>query len=151
MENSLKPAYFGYLRVSTDVQDVESQKLGLLEYANRMGFAPVKIVSETVSRTVPWVERELGKLLQMTKPGDVILTPEFTRLASKPGQVFTFLEEAAGKGVVIHITKTGTVMDGSMQSQIWASVFSMASLIEVSFIRERTKEGCSVPGKKVRR
>lgn len=141
MENSLKPAYFGYLRVSTDVQDVESQKLGLLEYANRMGFAPVKMVSETVSRTVPWVERELGKLLQMTKPGDVILTPEFTRLASKPGQVFTFLEEAAGKGVVIHITKTGTVMDGSMQSQIWASVFSMASLIEVSFIRERTKEG----------
>ena len=27
------PNYFGYLRVSTDSQDVDSQKLGLLEYA----------------------------------------------------------------------------------------------------------------------
>ena len=32
-------------------------------------------------------------------------------------------------------------MDGSMQSQLLASVFSMASMIELSFIRERTKEG----------
>ena len=73
--------------------------------------------------------------------GDVILTPEFTRLAATPGQVFTFLEEAARKGVVVHVTKTGTVMDGSMQSQLLASVFSMASMIELSFIRARTKEG----------
>jgi len=39
------------------------------------------------------------------------------------------------------VTKTGTVMDGSMQSQLLASVFSMASMIELSCIRERTKEG----------
>ena len=32
-------------------------------------------------------------------------------------------------------------MDGSMQSQLLASVFSMASMIELSFIRDRTKEG----------
>lgn len=69
------------------------------------------------------------------------MTPEFTRLAATPGQVFTFLEAATAKGVILHVTKTGTVMDGSMQSQLLASVFSMASLIELSFIRERTREG----------
>jgi len=135
------PCYFGYLRVSTDGQDVDSQKLGLLEYANSHGFSPVELVAETVSRSANWKGRELGALLAKAARGDVILTPEFTRLAATPGQVFTFLEEAAGKGVVLHVTKTGTVMDGSMQSQLLASVFSMASMIELSFIRERTKEG----------
>lgn len=135
------PSYFGYLRVSTDSQDVESQKLGLLEYANRHGFAPMSLTAETVSRAADWKGRELGALLDRAGRGDVICTPEFTRLAATPGQVFTFLEAAASKGVVLHITKTGTVMDGSMQSQLLAAAFSMASMIELSFIRERTREG----------
>ena len=135
------PKYFGYLRVSTDGQEVESQKLGLLEYANRQGFAPMELIAETVSRAADWRSRQLGALLERAGQGDVILTPEFTRLAATPGQVFTFLEAATAKGVILHVTKTGTVMDGSMQSQLLASVFSMASLIELSFIRERTKEG----------
>ena len=133
--------YFGYLRVSTDGQDVESQKLGLLEYANRHGFAPMELVAETIGRAVDWRSRALGALLERAGRGDVICTPEFTRLAATPGQVFTFLEAAAGKGVVLHITKTSTIMDGSMQSQLMAAAFSMASMIELSFLRERTKEG----------
>lgn len=135
------PNYFGYLRVSTEGQEVESQKLGLLEYANRHGFAPMELVAETISRAADWRGRQLGALLERVGRGDIILTPEFTRLAATPGQVFTFLEAVTAKGVVLHVTKTGTVMDGSMQSQLLASVFSMASMIELSFIRERTKEG----------
>jgi putative DNA-invertase from lambdoid prophage Rac len=135
------PKYFGYLRVSTDGQEVDSQKLGLLEYANRHGFAPMELIAETVSRAADWRGRQLGALLERAGQGDVILTPEFTRLAATPGQVFTFLESATAKGVILHVTKTGTVMDGSMQSQLLASVFSMASLIELSFICERTREG----------
>lgn len=135
------PQYFGYMRVSTDKQDIESQKLGMLEYANRHGFAPMELVAEKVGREKKWKTRSLGALLERAGQGDVICTPEFTRLAASPGQVFTFLEAATAKGVIIHITKTGTVMDGSMQSQLLASVFSMASLIELSFIRARTKEG----------
>lgn len=135
------PSYYAYLRVSTDAQDVESQKLGLLEYANRHGFAPMQITAETISRSADWKTRELGALLEKAVRGDVICTPEFTRLAATPGQVFTFLEAAANKGVALHITKTATVMDGSMQSQLMAAAFSMASMIELSFIRERTREG----------
>jgi putative DNA-invertase from lambdoid prophage Rac len=133
--------YFGYLRVSTESQDIESQKLGLLEYANRHGFMKMTIISETVGRSVEWRKRKLGELLNSAQRGDVLCTPEFTRLAGSPGQVFGFLEEASKKGVIVHITKTGTIMDGSMQSQLLASVFAMASMIEVSFIRERTREG----------
>lgn len=136
-----KPKYYGYLRVSTEGQEVDSQRLGLLEYANRCGLAPVEIVAEKVSRRMDWKARELGALLKKAEKGDVILTPEFTRLAGSPGQVFGFLEEAAKKGVSVHITKTNIVMDGGFQSQVLASVFSMASMIELEFISKRTKEG----------
>jgi putative DNA-invertase from lambdoid prophage Rac len=148
------PKYFGYLRVSTEGQEIESQKLGLLEYANRHGFAPMEFIAETISRATDWRGRQLGALLNMAEQGDIILTPEFTRLAATPGQVFTFLEAASAKGVILHVTKTGTVMDGSMQSQLLASVFSMASMIELSFIRERTKEGlrrAKIEGKRLGR
>lgn len=133
--------YFGYLRVSTEAQDVDSQKLGVLEYANRHGFAPVTWISETVSRNKDWQSRELGGLIERVGRGDVIMVSEFTRLAAKPSQVYSFLEAASVKGVVLHVTKSNIVMDGSIQSQLLASVFSMASMIELSFIRERTKEG----------
>ncbi|ODT86204.1 MAG: hypothetical protein ABS69_00150 [Nitrosomonadales bacterium SCN 54-20] len=35
-------------------QEVESQKLGLREYANRHGFAPMELIAETVSRSADW-------------------------------------------------------------------------------------------------
>lgn len=133
--------YYAYLRVSTGRQDTESQKLGLLEYANARQFAPLVFFTETVGRAKDWRTRQLGALLEQAEAGDVLLTPEFTRLAFSPGQVFSFLEAAASKGVILHVTKTATVMDGSLQSQLLASVFSMVSMIEVSFIRERTREG----------
>ena len=133
--------YYGWIRISTDAQEAESQKMGVLEYANRLGFAPVEFISATVGRSIDWQTHELGALLKRAKRGDVILTSEFTRLGERPGQVFTFLEAASAKGVIIHITKTGTVMDGSMQSQLFASAFSMASMIELAFVRQRTKEG----------
>lgn len=135
------PQYFAYLRVSTSRQYTDSQKVGLYEYANQRGFAPVEWIEETDSRRTDWRTRALGALLDRAEPGDVILTPEFTRLAGSPGQVFSFLEAASSKGVVLHVTKTATVMDGSLQSQLLASVFSMVSMIEVEFLRERTREG----------
>jgi DNA invertase Pin-like site-specific DNA recombinase len=80
------PNYYGYLRVSTDGQDVDSQKLGLLEYANAHSFSPLHLIAETVSRSADWRCRELGALLARAGQGDVILTPEFTRLAATPGR-----------------------------------------------------------------
>lgn len=134
--------FFAYLRVSRDTQDVKNQRLWLLEYAHLNGCSPLKIVEETASRSAPWRERELGTLiLETSQSGDTILTSEFTRLGGSPGQVFAILETAAARGVTIIITKTKTVMDGSLNAQIQASAFSMASMIELEFTRSRTREG----------
>lgn len=136
------PAYYAYLRVSRDTQDVANQRLGLLDFANARGFAPLVLIEETASRTVPWRERAIGALLlERAQPGDFVLTSEFTRLGGSPGQVFSMLEAAAERRVTIVITKNGVVMDGSLNAQIQAAAFAMASMIEVEFTRARTREG----------
>ena len=114
----------------------------MLDFANQRGYVPVEMVVETAGRSVPWQDRKIGALLMTeAQAGDVILTSEFTRLGGSPAQVFSLLEVAVKRGVAIIITKTGHALEGSMNSQIYATAFSLASMIEVAFLRARTREG----------
>lgn len=132
--------YFAYLRVSTDEQENANQKLGLLEYANSKGFVPLQVMEDMASRKISWRKRALGALLEQAQQGDIILAAEVSRLAGSALQVLEFLEEAANKGVTVHITKNHIVMDGSLQATITATILGLAAQIEREFISARTRE-----------
>ena len=67
-------ANYAYLRVSTDQQDLNNQRHGILEYANRLGLAGLKFVEDTASGKTNWKERKSGELLINTmQKGDVII------------------------------------------------------------------------------
>jgi DNA invertase Pin-like site-specific DNA recombinase len=59
---------YTYLRVSTDRQDVDNQRYGLLEYANRQGWESLHFVEEGVFARTPEyaVHRIFGALGQKT-------------------------------------------------------------------------------------
>lgn len=136
------PNYYAYLRVSRDTQDVANQQLGIFDYANDAKFSPLIKIEDTASRSLPWTKRQIGKLLQETaQPGDIVLASEFARLGGSPMQVFSIMQAAIERGITIIITKAKITLDASMQGQIQAAVFGMAAMIEVEFIRERTREG----------
>ena len=44
-------ANYAYLRVSTHTQDVENQKLSVLDYCNSQGIAPIEFVEDTHQRS----------------------------------------------------------------------------------------------------
>ncbi|RYZ80451.1 MAG: resolvase [Proteobacteria bacterium] len=132
--------YFAYLRVSTTQQDLENQKLGVLEYANQKKFAPLKIVTDEISARVGWRERNIADILETAKPGDILIVSEISRLARSTLQVLEILELAAKNKVSVHIVKNGLVMDGSIQATITATVLGLAAQIEKEFISLRTKE-----------
>lgn len=138
------PTFYAYLRVSRDGQDPENQKLGLLEYANSRGFAPLHIEEEVASRAKDWRKRKIGRLIERAQRGDVILTPEFSRIAGSALAALEILKAASERGLVVHITKQRIVMDGSLQSDIMATVFGLAAQIERHFIQARTKEALQV-------
>jgi len=136
-----KTAYFAYLRVSTDAQDINNQKLGVMEYANGRNYSPVTFVEDRASGTLAWQERAIGELLNKTaKAGDIIILSEVSRLGRSTLQVLEILEVAAKKSISIHIVKNNLIMDGSMQATITATILGLAAHIEREFISSRTKE-----------
>lgn len=132
--------HFAYLRVSTNSQDAENQKLGVLDYCNTRGLVPLKIMTDEVSTQVSWKERQIGNILDIAKPGDTIVVSEISRLARSTLQVLEILESAALKKISVHIVKNGLVMDGSIQATITATILGLAAQIEKEFISLRTRE-----------
>ena len=131
---------FAYLRVSTDRQDAQNQKLGVLDYCNSRNITPLEFLEDTVSGKTPWRERTIGTIFERAATGDIIVVSEVSRLGRSTLQVLEILEMAAQKGVSVHIAKDGMIMDGSMQATITATILGLAAQIEREFISSRTKE-----------
>ncbi|GAA4666706.1 master DNA invertase Mpi family serine-type recombinase [Bartonella pachyuromydis] len=116
----------------------------MLEYANKHGFAPLHIEEEIVSRGQDWRKRKLGSLIEKAERGDVLLTPEFSRIAGSSLAILEILKAASERGLIVHVTKQNLIMDGSLQSDIIATVLGMVAQIERHLIQERTKEALNV-------
>jgi DNA invertase Pin-like site-specific DNA recombinase len=145
---------FAYLRVSTDHQDNQNQKLGILDYSNAAHLTHLHFVEDTTSGKVPWKDRKIGEILQSAKKNDVLIVAEVSRLGRSALQVLEILEFAAQHEISVHIAKNRFIMDGSMQATITATILGLAAQIEREFISLRTKEAlakCKQDGKKLGR
>lgn len=132
---------YAYLRVSTDRQDVDNQRHGILEYANTHNLAPVEFVEDSVSGRAAWRERAIGQLLtEMAIAGDVVIFAEISRMARSTLQVLEMLEVAMERALHIHIAKQRMILDGSLNSRITATVLGLAAEIERELIAVRTRE-----------
>lgn len=145
---------FAYLRVSTNQQDTENQKLSVLDYCNRHHLVPVHYIEDTSSGKLPWQSRPIGNILEKANSDDHIIVAEVSRLGRSTLQVLEILEHAATQQVSVHIAKSNMMMDGSMQSTITATILGLAAQIEREFISTRTKEAlfqCKAKGIKLGR
>jgi len=130
-----------YLRVSTNLQDADSQLIGITNYCEKNGIKSFKITKDQKSGALAWRERELLKILESSKSGDTIIVSEVSRIGRSTADVLDFLAKAAEKRVSITAVKNGITFDESISSKIFSTVLALASEIERDFIRVRTKEG----------
>ena len=130
----------GYLRVSTTQQDVQTCQAEILRFANEKRLVPVEFVEETVSGTVPWKERELGRILQQLKPGDVVIVPEISRFARSLGQIIQIIEYCKKNDIAVHAIKGGWSINGGIGSKVVLYMLGMFAEIERDLISLRTKE-----------
>ena len=133
-------ANYAYLRVSTDKQDADNQRHGILEYSNAHGLSGLNFVEDTASGKKKWRERELGTMLSDMADGDTVIFAEVSRMARSTLQVLEILELCTERAISVHIAKQNMRFDGSMQAKITATVLGMAAEIEREFISLRTKE-----------
>ena len=129
---------YGYLRVSSDEQDVNSQKQGVVEFAKQKGWEIEKyITDEGVSGGKDPDKRNLGPLLK----DDVIICSEISRLGRDLYMVMDILHHAMNVGCVIYTVKDKFVLGDDIQSKVLAFAFGLSAEIERQMIRQRTKEG----------
>lgn len=133
---------FAYLRVSTDAQDLNSQKVGIVDYANTHNLVVTKWFEETASGSLDASKRVLGqKLFPSLLPDDALIVPELSRLGRSTADILATLKFMAERRVKVHIVKGAFQLDDNINSKILATVLGLAAEIERDLIRQRTREG----------
>lgn len=133
---------YGYLRVSSDEQDVNSQRQGVDAFAAAKGWTIEKYISdEGVSGGKDPDKRKLGPMLKQLRKGDIVICSEISRLGRDLYMVMDILHFCMTREVVIHTVKDGFTLGDSIQSKVLAFAFGLSAEIERQMIRQRTKEG----------
>lgn len=133
---------YGYIRVSTDKQDVEGQKIGIIKKASELGVEIEQwITDDGISGTKEPEERQLGKLLKKIKSNDVIISSEISRLGRTLFMIMRILEHCMKQDCKVYTVKDGYELGNNIQSKVMAFAFGIAAEIERDMISKRTKEG----------
>ena len=130
----------GYLRVSTQEQDLEKNKADILHFANDRNFGKVQWVEETVSGAKNWKDRKISGIIEELKKDDRIVTPELSRMGRSTLEVLTILKEAKDKEINVYSVKEGLELNGTIQSKIMSTMLALFAELERDFISQRTKE-----------
>lgn len=133
---------YGYLRVSSDKQDVESQKQGVVALAERNGWTIDKYITDDgISGAKDPSKRKLGPLLKQIHEGDIIIASEISRLGRDLFMVMEILHHCMEKGCVVYTVKDNYVLGDNITSKVLAFAFGLAAEIERQMICQRTAEG----------
>lgn len=132
---------YGYIRVSTDGQTGENQKIQIKAYCKAKRLHHVKWIDETVSGIRTPTKRKLGDVLKTAQAGDVVIVTELSRLGRSLIMIMNVLQEFLDKGVKVKAIKEGFECDDSIVSKVLAFAFGLSAEIERQLISERTKMG----------
>lgn len=133
---------YAYVRVSTDKQDYENQKIGIISAAESRNLLIDKwIVDDGVSGTVEPEKRRLGKLLKHLQPGDTLIAGEISRFGRSLFMIMRILEYCMNKEIKIFTVKDGYELGDNILSKCLAFAFGLCAEIERDLISKRTREG----------
>ena len=132
---------YGYWRCSTDLQDEERQIRSLKESGCE------EIYGDKITGTSTYGDRkELSKLLEIIKEGDLLILSELSRLGRTMTTMLVEVEKLINRGVNIKTLDKRldtTTMDKSVVKLI-VGIMGYCSEMEISQIKSRCSEGRQV-------
>lgn len=131
----------GYVRVSTDKQDLNQQKHSILEYANKNKMLVDKFVEIEISSKKNQKERKIDELLQILENGDELVTVELSRLGRNMLEVLNIVETLNKKGILTTFIRQPelSTSNANTQSKLLLAIYSYFAETEREFISRRTK------------
>ncbi len=132
-----------YLRTSTDKQDLNNQKLEILEYGRQTGIHIHDFIAISISSKRSEHDRRLDELLARLVSGDTLVVTELSRLGRSTGQVINLIDKLMGSGISIIIIKQNLILDTTgddIQSLTMITMLALFAQLERVMISRRTKQ-----------
>ena len=132
----------GYIRVSTEAQDVKNQRHEILEYANSRGYRVDEFVEIEISSRRDSRARGIDGLLERLRSGDVIIVSELSRIGRSVVEVITIINDIVKKQArFIAIKQTFDIQSNQdMQSKVLLTIFALLAELERDLVSERTRQ-----------
>jgi DNA invertase Pin-like site-specific DNA recombinase len=134
------PKVIGYLRVSTQDQDLEKNKADIHTFANERRLGSVDWVEEKVSGAKTWRKREIAQVVEGLQEGDWLIVPELSRLGRSTLDILDILAELRKKEVNVYAVKGSWTLNGTIESKVFLTMMALFSEIERDLISARTKK-----------
>jgi len=133
----------GYLRVSKDTQDVQNQKLAILDFAQKEGISVDDFIEIIISSRRSTKDRRIDELLERLQEGDTLIVSELSRIGRSVGEIITTVDELVNKKIRFIAIKEGIRLNGrqDLQTKVMVTMFGLFAEIERELISLRTKEG----------
>jgi DNA invertase Pin-like site-specific DNA recombinase len=131
----------GYVRVSTDKQDVEKQKHLLLQHAQSQQLLITEFIHTEVSSQKSTQERRIDELLAKLKKGDVLMVAELSRLGRNMLQTLNIINDLSEKGVKIAFVRQPELSTTGQHAKLLLAIYSYFAETEREYISLRTKQG----------
>jgi len=135
-----------YLRVSKDEQDLNNQRLAILEYANRHDFGIDEFIEIKISSRKSQKERRIDELLGKLNSGDRVIVSELSRLGRSLGQIIQIVDQFIKERISFVAVKENIVLNKKqgIQTKVMIAMIGLFAEIERDLISERTKQGLAV-------
>jgi DNA invertase Pin-like site-specific DNA recombinase len=130
-----------YLRASTDKQDLNNQKLEILEYARKNHLEVNDFIQVTISSTKTSKDRRIDEMLLALNGADTLIVTELSRIGRSTAEIIGLVNALIKKEVrVIAIKESLDIKRHYMNSKIITALFSLFAELERDLISLRTKE-----------
>jgi DNA invertase Pin-like site-specific DNA recombinase len=133
----------GYIRVSTDKQDLKNQQHSILTYANQKNLGNVAFIEVKISSRKKEEDRKIDELLEALQADDHLIVSELSRIGRSVVNVVTIINQLIAKKVNIHILKEHLLIEPDKQNpftDFQINIFSSFAQLERDLISQRTKE-----------
>jgi DNA invertase Pin-like site-specific DNA recombinase len=133
----------GYIRVSSDKQTVDNQRLAILDHCNKQDIKVDDWIEVSMSSRRTPAQRRIDELLNRLHEGDRLIVAELSRLARSVGQIAVLIDQLLKNKISFISIKEGIELNGKhyIQTKTIITMFSLFSEIERDLISKRTKEG----------
>ena len=142
--------FIAYLRVSTEKQEIDNQKLSIMDYAHKENIKISEFIEVSASSKLSDNKRMIDVLISKLVKGGTLVVSELSRLGRSLGQIIQLIDILVKNKINFMALKENINLTGKqdMQNKVMITMFGLFAEIERDLISQRTTAALKVAKEK---